>query len=134
MTKLKKKLFLLAFAFYGGLCAAIEPTRLTCTLTSEPVGRTFQVEIELDSREVMLGDYFYDIVQVNERYLTAVLRPDGVGVGAESLVLDRINGRMERAAVYIAATLETLLNPESHSLSNGLIAKTYSAHCRKTVL
>lgn len=111
MKMIRAPSFVLTLYFCSSVFAASESQILFCNMISEPVGKTISPEINLDEHTVKIGDIFSDIIQLDDMYLTAVSRHDHLNVGAESLVLNRVTGQLERAAVYIAATSETILQP-----------------------
>ena len=55
--------------------------------------------IDLEKKEITTGSRFstYDITDVNENYISAYLRPNGVG--GEVIVIDRRNGNFTRGLV-----------------------------------
>ena len=133
MKKLLNLLIILA-VITESISAA--PSSLTCVPTDPPSKTGISVEVDLENRWIMLGLFKYDIVHLDNRYITAIQRRESPNVGAEVLVLNRITGDLKRAAVYVAATPEMFLDPENNPLltSGELVAKTFVAQCSKPLL
>lgn len=113
------------------------PTTINCITDPRHVGRDFKykIRIDIDKKIISIGKYSYDIVQINDDYISAYSPSDGVNVGGEILVINRVNGHVKRAAVYIAATEETFLNKSESPYETGiLVSKEFSSTCSKPIL
>lgn len=123
------------FAFLTAEAAMSVPTKLNCTTESLPNAQTFTIQIYIEKKQLELGDIPYDIVQISDNYISAIEKSDGTNVGGEVFVINRTTGRFKRAAVYLAATAATFLNPAPNPLETAeLTAKTFSGTCAKPVL
>ena len=110
---------------------------LNCETSSLPRSSNFKfdIEIDLELREIHLGRFRYEITQTNDFYISARSESDAVNVGGEILVLNRTNGDLKRIAIYLAATLATLSNPkQDHNRTSELVAKDFSGSCTKPIL
>lgn len=118
--------------------AQAERTSLTCRPVSPAADVKVPMEIDLDERWLKFGEHpVYDIVQVNDSYLTAVQRKTGdKNVGGEVLVLNRLTGEVKRASVFLAATPEIIANLKNHKFGHEgkLVAHTYLVQCSRRVL
>jgi hypothetical protein len=133
---------LLKITFATGLsllCSGLvhaEAVTLHCKTVLDPSMEQakYELKIDLDRRTVKLGDIEpLEIIQINDHYITARSVKDGINVGGEVLVLDRINGDLKRTAVYVAATLDTLKNPSKNDTGR-LVAKDFSGKCVKPLM
>jgi len=114
------------------------PILLTCVPTDPPASTNVRVEVDVENRWMTFGDSTYDIVRLDDRYITATNQPDNIvfRVGGEVLVLDRVAGELKRAVVAVGMTAETILDSEKNPLSKSvrILAGTYTAQCSKPLL
>ena len=113
------------------------PVRLTCVSIDPPGDYKIKIEVDLENRRIKYGDLFMDIVRLDDRYVTAINRPDDIlyQVGGELLVLDRITGELQRAAIW--AGWITGVDPDSKKKLSSparITTKAFTAQCSKPLL
>ena len=118
MRSLIMILFVL-FTMSGTLLA--EPVVLKCVTNDGEDAADLVVDLE--KRELRWSSLTYDIININDKYISAYLRPDFT-VGGEIWVIDRRSGEYKRGAVYIPFNP---LGPEQERLK----ATTFSGRCIK---
>jgi hypothetical protein len=103
--------------------AQIAPTVLKCT-TDRGVTAS-DLTVDLGKREMRWGQAsVYDVIHVDDAFITAYLRPTG-NVGGEVWVLDRRSGEYQRGSV-------ALLGQKPGAVT--LTASTYSGRCLRPVV
>jgi len=97
------------------------PTVLSCIPTDPSSGERLALEVDIENHWITFGDSTYDIVQLDDRYITAIDRRTGESqAGAEVLVLNRITGDLKRASVSVPLVWHT---------SGESVARTFVAQC-----
>ena len=103
--------------------AGAETIRLHC---KTPDGiPTPDLLIDLDSRRLEWGVFRYAITNVSDTYITGV--QIDAGIGGEIFVLDRVNGGVQRASVYLGCVEEICRHSK-------LTARTFYGKCGRTIL
>jgi hypothetical protein len=135
-SNMRKSLIIPLLAILVAESAVGGPAKLNCVVTDgSRNSQTATLQIDIEMRKLKFGDFSFDIVQVNENYISAIMSTDGVIVGGEVLVINRMTGQLRRATVYLAATADTFLKPTAklHETME-LTAKVFSGTCTKPVL
>ncbi len=97
------------------------PTQLNCVPTDPPSGERVALKVDIENRWITFGDSTYDIVHVDDRYITAIDRRTSESqAGAEVLVLNRITGDLKSASVSVPMVWHT---------SGESVARTFVAQC-----
>jgi hypothetical protein len=97
--------------------------QLNCVPADPPSSERAALKVDIENQWMTLGDSTYDIVHMNDRYITAISRRKSESqVGAEVLVLNRITGDLKSASVYVPLIWHT---------SGESIISTFAAQCSR---
>ncbi len=96
-------------------------SRLNCVSTDPPSSKHVALKVDIENRWLTFGDSFYDIVRMDNRYITAIDRRTSESqAGAGVLVLNRLTGNLKLASVYVPLVWHT---------SGESVAETFVAQC-----
>ena len=99
------------------------PIQWNCVPTDPPSSQHAALKVDVETHWMTVGDSTYDIVHMNDRYITAISRRTSESqVGAEVLVLNRITGDLKSASVYVPLIWHT---------SGESVASTFVAQCSR---
>lgn len=96
-------------------------TQLNCVLTDPSSSKRVALKIDIENHRVTFADSTFDIVHINDRYITAIdRRTSDSQAGAEILVLNRITGDLKSASISVPVVWHT---------SGESVARTFVAQC-----